>query len=613
MTPARRRALLRVAAPVVIAGAIGAVAALGLGAGVFQGFRQRAADGLFPIGATDERIAVVAIDSRSLAAVGKPWPWPRSLQADLLDRIIDGKPSVVVVDAVLAPPSPEDAAVEAAMRRGVPVVLASSASLRPDPDGILLRTVARTDPAPSLVDAAGGLATAAVTPDPDDGVVRTLPLVVEDARGHLIPSLALAAFLRMQKESTVVLRRHGVVVGTSSIPTDHRHSLTIGFAGALLDDSHHDSASDVLRGRVPANAFHGKVVFIGAADPTLGDNHLVPPNKRGGIPGVVIHAAALNTVLTGNYLRTESSAGTVLWVVLVALLVGALLLNARLLVAAAGVVAVLVAFVLVVLLRFQHGVVTDPVYPPLGIVLATIAALAVRYFGEERRRRYVDALFSRYVPPAVARQLVDDPHLDDAVGGARRDISVVFCDLRGFTPVAGSLEPAQVRALLDAYYEYVCARVLSRDGTVIQFVGDEVFAVFGAPIARPDHEAAAVDCALAIVDERDEFDAALQELGLPTVGFGIGVHSGEVVSAHVGPEDRRQYSVIGDTVNVGSRLCSMAAAGEIVASAKVMDASGETACVAEQLGIVELKGVAGGVAAVRVTGRRVPDGRDPAR
>jgi adenylate cyclase len=583
----------------MIAVVAASIAALGLHVGAFQGFRQRAADGLFPTGVTDQRVAIVGIDARSLDELGQPWPWPRQVQADLVDRLVDGGAKVIVDDLVFAPPNDGDVALAASMQRGVPVVIAASASLQPDPDGLLLRTVARTDPAPALASASAAVAHASVTPDPDDGVVRSLPLLVEDDRGHFTPSLALAALAQLDGTTDVVLRSDSVVTGAVSVPTGERHSLTLSYSDALIDRAKVISAIDVLQGRADPDELRGKVVFVGTTDPTLGDTHLVPPNKRDGVPGVVIHASALNTMLTGAYLRTESSSATVLTVAIVALLASLLLLHLRMLVGLALVVVEAIAFAVLVLYRFQHGTIIDPVYPMAAIIAATVAALVVRYFTEVRQRRRVNALFASYVPATVAQQLVDNDLLDEVINGVRHDITVFFCDLRGFTPIAATLQPAEVRTLLDAYYEHVCSRILERDGTIMQFVGDEVFAVFGAPVARTDHAAAALECALSVQRDRPKLDEELAELGLPPVRFGIGLNSGEVVAAHVGPVHRRQYSVVGDTVNVGSRLCGQALADQVVAATHVLDRLDTPRDDYEDLGRVELKGVAGGMPAVR--------------
>jgi adenylate cyclase len=213
-----------------------------------------------------------------------------------------------------------------------------------------------------------------------------------------------------------------------------------------------------------------------------------------------------------------------------------------------------------------------------------------RLAGIARDRRKLRALFSQYVPATVARQLVDSGNAQSAVAGARLTVTVLFCDLRGFTAVAARLTPAQVRELLDCYYEALSPLILERDGTVMQYTGDEIFAVFGAPTPIPDSAATALAVAQDMFDDLDELNEHLAARGLPTVNYGIGLHTGEVVAAHVGSQIRRQYSVIGDTVNVGNRYCSLAREGQIAYSEQL-----RTACTTpppgEPIGAVVLKGV----------------------
>jgi adenylate cyclase len=221
--------------------------------------------------------------------------------------------------------------------------------------------------------------------------------------------------------------------------------------------------------------------------------------------------------------------------------------------------------------RASSGTLLHSIYPALAVAFAIPLSGAVRYLAETRLRRRVSSLFARYVPPAVAEELVRDGRLAEVAEGQRLEVTVFFCDLRGFTPLAATLEPSQVNAVLSRYYEYVSAAVLSEGGTIIQYVGDEVFAVFGAPLARADHAAAALRCALDVQARRIELEQQLTEHGLPMVDFGIGINAGEVVAVHAGSTFRRQYAVVGDPVNVGSRLCSEARTGQVVASDSAVD------------------------------------------
>jgi adenylate cyclase len=169
-------------------------------------------------------------------------------------------------------------------------------------------------------------------------------------------------------------------------------------------------------------------------------------------------------------------------------------------------------------------------------------------------------------------------------------MTVLFCDLRGFTALSESLEPSVVRTMLNHYYDQVTDVVLAMSGTLMKYVGDEVFAVWGAPLPDPDHPARALECAIAIQALTPRLNRELVELGCPEVSFGIGLNTGEAVAAHFGGGRRRQYDVVGDTVNVGARLCSQAGRGEIILSDQVLVRVPNPPEV-EPVGPVALKGV----------------------
>ena len=149
-------------------------------------------------------------------------------------------------------------------------------------------------------------------------------------------------------------------------------------------------------------------------------------------------------------------------------------------------------------------------------------------------------------------------------------MTVLFCDLRGFTALSESLAPGTVRVMLDHYYDRVTELVLAMRGTLMKYVGDEVFAVWGAPIPSTDHPTQALACTIAIQELTPDLNRELLERDAPEVSFGIGLNTGEAVAAHFGGRRRRQYDVVGDTVNVGARLCSIAGRGEIILSDQVL-------------------------------------------
>ena len=590
----RRRTLRRLVEAAAVTAVITALAAAGLGVNAFAGFERRASDSLFPSAQRDPRIVVVGIDSKSLAALG-PLPWPRSVHATLARQFRAAGVRVGVWDVVFAGTRDGDAELASALAALPAAVVTEAIQTKPSrTDTTLIDVTKAVAPTATLVAGTGVVVGhAQVKPDPTDGVVRSLPVVV-DQDGTLVPSLSLAAFRALRGDSgPVTIRPDGVQAGGRFVPTEGRHELRLNWAPGLdTKDNTRTviSAIDVVNGTIDPARLKGKVVFVGATEPTLGDNQLAPVDKSGGIPGVMIHANGLNTMLTASYLGPVSDTTTLLWIALVVAIVAlaVLFLPAWL----STVIAFLIAMSYLVLafVRFDAGQILNVTYVFAAIVLGYVAALALRYATETRQRRKVSALFAQYVPEEVARQLEESGRLDAAMEGERLDTSMFFCDLRGFTSMSATLEAPDVRGMLNAFYELTTEIILAHGGTVLKFVGDEVFAVFGAPLPVKDHPQVALECAMEIQLRAPELDVQLSYLGIPPMQFGIGMNSGEVVAAHVGGGKRRQYDIVGDTVNLASRLCGQAGKGEIVIPESMRDRL-STPPEMTSMGAVQLKGL----------------------
>lgn len=570
----------RTLACVAIAALVTALTAVLAPAGWFERLDGVITDVAFPRGVADDGVAVVAIDARSLAEVDPSWPWSRDRYAEIVNQLGEAGAEVVALDIVLASPSPQDDALVAAMAE-VPTVLASASGSSSSKPGEPVQVDTMVQPDPVLAAGAIAIGHAQVVADPADGVARAVPLVVESADRQIVPALSLAALAALDGvDPRPVLRRpSGLQVGDHYVPTDDRYRLRVSWPDGLppTPDSPGPvlSAVDVLNGDFSDDDVAGRVVFVGVTDPTLGDQTATPVTKRTPDPGVMMQAAALHTMTSREFLVGPSITETLLWVALLSLLAALAAQFLPLPLAALSAIGLMGVALVVPVQRAASGTLLHSVYPALAVALAVPLSGGVRYLVETRLRRRVSTMFARYVPPPVAAEIVREGRLGDAVQGQRLEVSVFFCDLRGFTPLAASLEPAQVNQLLSHYYEYVSALVLAENGTIMQYVGDEVFAVFGAPLARADHAAAALRVALAVQAGRSRLESRLVEDGLPIVEFGIGINSGEVVAVHAGSTFRRQYAVVGDAVNVGSRLCSEARDGQVVASDSTVDAAAE--------------------------------------
>jgi adenylate cyclase len=572
--------------------AVTTLAAIGLSADVFAGFQRRATDALLPAAPADPHVVVVGFDRKTIDTPGLGNPLPRDQVAALINRLKADGARVIAFDVIYATDKPGDDALSAAVTNAGNVVLGTEATLSPSKSGGAPVVKSSSGIADDLVRSSGyTVGHVQVNADPSDAINRSVPLVVEMPDGTFLPALSLAAVMRYRGvDGPVIVRPNGVQIGDRFVPALGAKSMLLNFADKLDDPTRVISAADVIAGTVPKSKIDGKIVLIGAIDSTLGDQRLAPVNKSTGIPGVLLHANAVNTMLTGTYLDPVSDSQTLLWVAGITALIGTAVLLLPLWMSVLFTLLLGAGYFVFAFASFNTGRVQNFVYPLAGVVLAFIGALGLRYFGETRQRRRVTALFSQYVPETVAQRLVDEDRASLAVEGERLDMTVLFCDLRGFTALSESLSPATVRVMLNHYYDRVTDVVLSMRGTLMKYVGDEVFAVWGAPLPSTDHPQRALECAMAIQALTPQLNRELVEQGAPEVSFGIGLNTGEAVAAHFGGGRRRQYDVVGDTVNVGARLCSAAGRGEIILSDQVLTRVPSPPDV-EPVGPIELKGV----------------------
>jgi adenylate cyclase len=573
------------------------LAAIGLSADVFAGFQRRATDSLFPAAPDDGNIAVVGFDTKTINPNnGLGYPLSRDKVAVLIDNLKAAGARVIAFDVIYRSPSTTagaDAAMRDAIDRAGNVVLAQEPTIGPARGGVYT-TTDLSPIAPEIAQTTGAtVGQVHLNKDPSDGISRSVPLVVSNENETaFVRALSLAAVMmyRGLDPSQFIVRPHGVQVGDRLVPTDDAKSMLLNFSPDLSGTSKVISAVDVINGTFPKKKVAGKIVFVGATATTLGDVKTAPVNKSSDLPGVMFHANAANTILTGTYLEPVPDSQTLLWVALITLIIGTAVLLLPLWASIVITLLVGLSYVIFAFTRFNSGHVMNFVYPSMAVLLAFIGGLGLRYFGETRQRRRVTALFSQYVPEAVAQRLVEEDRAGSAVEGERLDMTVLFCDLRGFTAMSENLEPAIVRTMLNHYYDRVTDVVLAMDGTLMKYVGDEVFAVWGAPLPSTDHPQRALECAMAIQDLNPDLNRELVERGAPEVSFGIGLNTGEAVAAHFGGGRRRQYDVVGDTVNVGARLCSAAGRGEIIISDQVLTRVPSPPPV-EPVGPIELKGV----------------------
>jgi adenylate cyclase len=335
------------------------------------------------------------------------------------------------------------------------------------------------------------------------------------------------------------------------VDEDGRLTLNVRGPGHTFD---HIPAIDVLEGRVARDRIAGKMILVGITATALVD---VRPTAFDGLfPGVEIHATILDNILTGDMLRQPrwSVLLEIAAIFLFTILLGVLSSRGRGLAGALVATACVVGYLAGSQWFFlSSGVPLGLVFPITAIIL-TYSAINVHHFlTEQAARNRTREAFSRYLNPELARIASENPEALK-LGGDKRVLTVLFSDIRGFTSIAEKLEAEPLVEILNTYLSHLTERVFDHDGTLDKYIGDAIMAVWGAPLPQPDHAARACRAALSMVDELRELAELSRRNGWPLLDMGIGLHTGEMVVGNMGSLQHLSYTVVGDNVNLGSRL-----------------------------------------------------------
>ena len=306
--------------------------------------------------------------------------------------------------------------------------------------------------------------------------------------------------------------------------------------------------------------------------------------------GYRIMADAMATVLQDRYIRVEPLNWIVGVALLLALVVGIAVYALGFRAAILATITMLAAYYLAAIIFSQQFHLIDPLYAPIAIVLAATFSLGARYLLVERERRKVERIFGQYVDPRISRQLADSRSIKDVTSkGERRELTLMFVDIRGFTAMSEAMTAEDVLAVIQEYLNEMSDLILKWDGTIDKYVGDEIVAIWNAPTAQPEHALWAVRCAYDLINQASVVQAHLAAKGLPPISWGIGINTGPAVVGNMGSKDRLQYTALGDTVNTAARFCSVAPAFTALIGDATFQACKEYVAV-EQVPGLQLKG-----------------------
>ena len=506
----------------------------------------------------DPAVLIVSIDERSidgLAAEFGRFPWPRSAYAELAEGLRPSGPAAVVFDITIAEPdlaNPDADAWFAEAVTGDAKVYLPFTRLDPaaDASGVELDAYGERLGFERTPAAEPGARAALLLPFEQAaitgriGAINFLPDV--DGVGRRYHNWLEIAGWRAPSLPARVARDLGVAV--SDAPAFEIHWR--GSAGDRPFISYVDLLTALREGHPPDVA--GKVLIVGTKAQGLGDVRATPLSSLQ--PGVEVLAAAFETLMAGDALRRTSSGAALAWSLLALATIATLSLRGAsparlglLLIVASPLAAAAAYAGFAADLRLAW-------LQPIGWAWASFAVGALADWLHERRaREHTERVFSRFVDSRVVADLVNSPDSVLERRGETLDITVLFSDIRGFTSFSETRPPDEVVALLNRYFSRQVEVVFRNGGTIDKFIGDAIMAFWGAPVADPDHAAHAVAAALEMATVADEFKRELAASGAE-FGIGVGLHSGPAVVGFIGSENRLDYTAIGDTVNLASRI-----------------------------------------------------------
>jgi adenylate cyclase len=554
---------------------------------------------------TARPVTIVDIDDKSLEKLGQ-WPWPRTRIAALVDELTRLGAVVIAFDAVFSEPDRLNPGVAAetflqldeetrAKLRALPsndqifadairksrVVLGESglpeeitavdktlpvtglAMLGEEPQRFMFDFPGLLRNVPVLEHAAAGRGLFTIKPE-RDGIVRRVPMIMQ-AQGQTMPSLTFEMLRVATGSGTILIKAEKAGIKSLGIkgfqiPTDPNGQLWVHYA--RNDASIYVPAVNVLEKNVAPEMIAGKLVLIGTSAVGLNDIKTTPVSHA--MPGVEIHAQVLESALTGDVISTPIYGIAVEFTT--ALLFGLLVIAFAPLFGPVTLVALGAAFATMLVgtsayFYMQHRLLIDFTYPLMSTTAIYLTLIFSSFVREQAQRRQIRSAFGQYLSPALVEQLAQSPE-KLVLGGEEREMTIMFSDMRGFTSISETYknDPQGLTALMNRFLTPLTNAILSRKGTIDKYMGDAIMAFWNAPLDDKDHELNACEAALDMLARVDELNQArgqeAKEEGRPFIplNIGVGLNTGICVVGNMGSDQRFDYSVFGDSVNLASRL-----------------------------------------------------------
>ncbi len=398
-----------------------------------------------------------------------------------------------------------------------------------------------------------------VLPD-SDGIVRGEPVVIR-YQGSYYPSLDIATALAWTNEPldkvSIVFNANSLLrveLGSTTVPTNPEGMVSIDFHGPAGTYPVY-SIADVVQRKAPPAAFRDRIVLIGPTATGIADTRPTPFDNVA-FPGVEVHANFIDNLLSGSFIRRGLTENLVdmLFLVLFSLPVGLGVGILRPLRSAIVLPAVVLSFLTFAQFEFSAHGLWFAVFLPMATLFGTYSAVVTySFFFEEREKKLVRGAFQQYMAPEVISQVLDRPELL-RLGGEEKQLTAMFVDIRGFTTLSEGLTPAALVDVLNEYFSEMTEVIFKHQGTLDKYIGDAIMAFWGAPLHVPDHAARACSAALEMSAVLERLQESWRQQGRPRIDIGIGINTGPMLVGNMGSKRRFNYTIMGDSVNLASRL-----------------------------------------------------------
>jgi adenylate cyclase len=502
--------------------------ALVFSTGFYSNIQLKLSDFLYGGGQPLDNIAIVAIDDKSIQEIGR-WPWERGNFTNLMGQLEQAK--VIGFDVAFFERSDKEAdkALADAIKQVGKVVMPAEYTRFEVEDGKIVGKDP-VEPIEEVYKACTTLGYINIITD-KDGITRAVNL---DIQGNFEP-FAYAVLKQY-------IRR----------PVEKKSRYLINFIGKPGTYKYYPF-SDVMQGKYEKEEFKDKIILIGATAADLHDDYFVPTSYGKAMPGVEIHANIIQQMITGKSVEQASDTLTITMIFLASVIVALTIYYLPIWLATIICAALMIVYLFAAIFAFNAGIILNLVYLPFAIVATYISNMTYYYLSEKKSRKKVIGAFEKYVSKEVVKEILDDPE-KLKLGGERRTITIFFSDIRGFTTISEKLSPEELVKLLNEYLTEMTNIILTHNGVVDKYMGDAIMAFWNAPLDQPKHAELTCSTALEMEKRLKQLQKEWASRGVPPLEIGVGINTGPAVVGNMGSYERFDYTAMGDTVNLGSRL-----------------------------------------------------------